>query len=807
MRDKLLKNNRPSFIILIFFIISPLAGQDFNQAYRLFEQGSNAYNNGEYESAIELLNQSEVIFSQLSGSQNLTAYSSLWRGLAQYYLFRFMEAEADFNLAIDEAIKQGFNDIIVTAYIYLAHCAHSADNWAEANDKYHIALSYAIKYRLSAYFPGIYEGLGNVQYGWGKYDDAEQYYTLAMQYAEQQNAEQNIISLLIAFGKIHHAREEYNSAIEQYEEILQRPNIAESIFYASIFNSLGMANFKLLNNELALRYYQQAMEIAKKQNNIVEIIRLHIHIGGIYHQLEKYTEAIDQYFTALPLTEEYQREGDRSVCLYNIGVAYVYLEEYLKAIPSFEQSIEIKERLRLSATGQDRLDYLASEIHVYQWLSLTYLDMEDFESAIDVHEFSSAKYLEEQLLANSPQQLYFSGAKNVQQNLSAKELIVKYGSNSTPWNTLLTISDIGFSGDFVLPYLIIEHVPENFLIEYSQLNGDHRGLTVVGSEPPVVNLEEMSFDDLISYYRLLLYSRSNEEQLYTLGRLLYNYLLAPITEQLSYSDVITIIPDGILAFLPFETLIMPDGRYVIEEYDISYVQSLAVSEIVKSRNYSNSRSEFLGFGGAEYSEFDPENFPEEYQMVRNLMWNDLPGTILELQGIDDLFINGNIYLENEVSETTVKSLSNSGELSNYKIIHFATHGLVLPEQPNLSALVLTDSGREDGYLTAAEIAQLDINADFVNLSACETGLGKIYGGEGVVGLAQSFLIAGANSLSVSLWQVSDISTQEFMTGFYELVVNEGYTYKEAMSEMKRQFIQSEEYSHPYYWAPFIFYGE
>ena len=103
---------------------------------------------------------------------------------------------------------------------------------------------------------------------------------------------------------------------------------------------------------------------------------------------------------------------------------------------------------------------------------------------------------------------------------------------------------------------------------------------------------------------------------------------------------------------------------------------------------------------------------------------------------------------------------------NYKVIHFATHGMVVPEVPELSALVLsqnkTDS-TEDNYLRADEISQLKLNADFVALSACETGLGKNYKGDGVVGLTQSFMIAGANSLAVSLWQVADESTSIFMT--------------------------------------------
>ena len=143
--------------------------------------------------------------------------------------------------------------------------------------------------------------------------------------------------------------------------------------------------------------------------------------------------------------------------------------------------------------------------------------------------------------------------------------------------------------------------------------------------------------------------------------------------------------------------------------------------------------------------------------------------------------------------------------------------MVVPEYPELSALVLSqadDRPEHDGYLSMGEIASLELEADFVNLSACETGLGKIYAGEGVVGLIQSFLVAGAKGLSVSLWQVADDSTKEFMLGMYRLVKEDGLGYAEAIREMKLQFLRGfrgsggrPSFYAPFYWAPFVYYGE
>ncbi len=138
-----------------------------------------------------------------------------------------------------------------------------------------------------------------------------------------------------------------------------------------------------------------------------------------------------------------------------------------------------------------------------------------------------------------------------------------------------------------------------------------------------------------------------------------------------------------------------------------------------------------------------------------------------------------IIIGSDVNETAVKTMSVQGELARYKVLHFATHGSADSQIPELSALVLSLEAqeslpaKEDGYLRAGEIVDLDLKADFVNLSACETGLGKLYGGEGVVGLTQAFLLAGANGLSVSLWQVADDSTAQFMVAVYTLVEDEG----------------------------------
>ena len=313
-------------------------------------------------------------------------------------------------------------------------------------------------------------------------------------------------------------------------------------------------------------------------------------------------------------------------------------------------------------------------------------------------------------------------------------------------------------------------------------------------------------------------------------------------ERLEGIRSLIIVPDGLLGVVPFETFRGTHDRYLIERFDVSYAQSLVVALQSIRRSRPASRLPLLAFGGAIYeapptparsggvepgnlAAGDLEGIRQEvagliasgestrgaYSRMGMDAWQNLPGTLEEVILIEGIVEGAEIYTGSEVTESFVKELSDDGILSSYAVIHFATHGIVVPEVPELSAVVLSqfveDDGGEDGYLTMREISGLDLAADFVNLSACETGLGKVYQGEGVVGLTQAFLIAGANALSVSLWQVADESTRVFMSGLYSLVQDQGLGYAQAMSAMKRSFLRDNRYANPFFWAPFVFYGD
>ncbi len=279
---------------------------------------------------------------------------------------------------------------------------------------------------------------------------------------------------------------------------------------------------------------------------------------------------------------------------------------------------------------------------------------------------------------------------------------------------------------------------------------------------------------------------------------LHSYLIPKLPSTI---NELVILPDGVLGTIPFEALInfesegedYVSSNFLIENYGVSYDYSgtLFSQRIVED---GKSSAEILLVAPIDFSQ-------NEIRMAT------LPGSEEEIMEIRYLFmgVNGQpeIRTKNQASEYSLKV----EDLNKYKFLHFATHGLVNESEPALSRIFLNPGQNEDGSLYAGEIYNLKINADLVTLSACETGLGKVAKGEGIVGLSRALQYAGANNIIVSLWQVADASTSQMMIEFYKYnLSNDHHGYNTALRRAKLSLLNSEEYNSPYYWAPFILVG-
>jgi CHAT domain-containing protein len=158
-----------------------------------------------------------------------------------------------------------------------------------------------------------------------------------------------------------------------------------------------------------------------------------------------------------------------------------------------------------------------------------------------------------------------------------------------------------------------------------------------------------------------------------------------------------------------------------------------------------------------------------------------------------------------------RAAATSADLGAYRYVHFATHGFLDSQHPELSGLLLSMYDQQgvpqDGFLRAHEVFNLKLAAELVTLSACQTGLGKEIKGEGLVGLTRGFMYAGAPRVVVSLWSVSDEGTAELMARFYRGMLQEGKRPAAALQAAQIAMLKEPKFAAPFYWAAFTLQGE
>ncbi len=296
---------------------------------------------------------------------------------------------------------------------------------------------------------------------------------------------------------------------------------------------------------------------------------------------------------------------------------------------------------------------------------------------------------------------------------------------------------------------------------------------------------------------------------------------------------LVIVPDGILEYLPFAVLPLPDSMDpenppLIARHEIYSLPSASVLPLLRDqRRDRRPKRRVAVLADPVFEAADPRvsgaegaGSLETRSTLRaptmEVSNSDLvtrfprvPFTRIEAQAIFALAptAESSAFFDFEASRATVLT----GRLRDYAIVHFATHGILHSRHPELSALVLSlvdSDGRQlDGFLRLHDIYNLELLADLVVLSGCRTGLGKEVSGEGLIGLTRGFLYAGADRVAVSLWDVHDRATADFMKVFYERLLAGGLPAGEAMRQAQLHGWRSAEWPQPYYWAPFVIQGD
>ncbi|MEL6672394.1 MAG: CHAT domain-containing tetratricopeptide repeat protein [Bacteroidota bacterium] len=275
-----------------------------------------------------------------------------------------------------------------------------------------------------------------------------------------------------------------------------------------------------------------------------------------------------------------------------------------------------------------------------------------------------------------------------------------------------------------------------------------------------------------------------------------------------------IIPDGWLGYLPFDILLTrpadslanPSYRklpYLFQAYPLSYNYSAQFL----LPNPGANRSTSAAFGGFAPSYGAGIEFAMAYR--QSLSTTDALSNLTALKGTQEevrqiaALLNGQAFLGEDATEGTFKA-----QAGTYNILHLAMHSLINEFAPNFSGLVFSAPADsvEDGFLTAAEIFNLELGAELAVLSACETGYGRLEASEGVMSLARAFRYAGCRNILMSLWTAEDQSTNQFMQLFYQKL-EAGLDKDEALQQARQEMLAETALPHPHYWAPFVLVGD
>jgi len=301
-------------------------------------------------------------------------------------------------------------------------------------------------------------------------------------------------------------------------------------------------------------------------------------------------------------------------------------------------------------------------------------------------------------------------------------------------------------------------------------------------------------------------------------------LLEPARERIR-GRRLAIAPDGILHELPFSALLSPrTRRRLVEEHELIHVPSASVVAAVRAGEHVARHSGAVAvLADPVFDRGDsrvrsssgqaPAVVPADLQRSMNALGLQrlvrLPGTRLEAQGILALAPRGQSFAATGFEARRELALDPS--VTAYRILHFATHGLLNSQHPELSGLVLSlvdpEGKPQNGFLRLQDIYGLRIDADLVVLSACQTALGKRIQGEGVIGVTRGFIHAGAHQVLASLWKVSDRGTAALMKELYRAMLVEGRRPPAALRQAQRKLARTRPFDGPYTWAAFVLQGD
>ncbi|MDX2030164.1 MAG: CHAT domain-containing protein [Blastocatellia bacterium] len=684
--------------------------------------------------------------------------------------------------------------------------------------------------------------LGNIHFWGGEDERAEEYYrqSLAMREgAEEQTGLADVISNLGVIharnGRFDRAMEDFRRSLALHESRRDDGGVARALL------NIGDVHRRLGQHSQALESYQQSLALREKLGRQADIATTLRNMAMLYDDQRRYDAAAPVIERALALARTARKpELLWSVC-YVAGRVQQALGNSDAARADFEEAIATIEALRTQVAGGERQQerYFENKLPPYYEMVRLLIGQGRPGEALGFAERAKARVLLDTLQSgrvNIAKAL--TEAEQRQERLMNAEIVslntqlyrANAGSASDPARIAslsARLRKAQAEQDAFQAALYVAH-PElkiqrgqapafdlqrtagslldasTALLEY--VVGDKQTwlfvITKGGDGRPALALHEIAVDreslnTLVERFRRQL--ADHDLTFAAAASRLHRLLIQPAAAQLAGRSRLVIVRDAGLWELPFQALKNGAGRYLLEDFAVSYAPSLtALAEMGRARRARPaSELALLAFGAPRFG---------ESRAADDVRFASLPGAEQELRQLARIHgeARSRIYLGAEAREERLKA-----EAGTAGIVHLATHGVLDDANPMYSRIVLAQpeaKSGEDGLLQPWEVMKLDLRADLVVLSACETGRGRIGAGEGLIGLTWAFFVAGAPTTVVSQWKVDAARTSQLMLAFHHRLRMVSIPKAEALRQAELTLLRNPRYRHPFYWAGFSILG-
>lgn len=814
--------------------------------------GSFQQTQGDFVSALASYRQSLEILKRMNFAEGIFAL--------QNNLGWVLADMGDYDAAIaafQQSLKladSGDGDKLKLAVVLtnIANAYRSAGNYAKAlqhvNQSLELSRALGDKGRQAI----AQNTLAGIYLAQGENDLAEIHFRQSLALHEQSGEKSGLADTLSNVGAVLSKKGNYDEALKLYQRSLElRATQRDKAGQATVLANIGDVYRRRRLHDQAMEFYRQSLVLHEKLGSPDKIARVLSNIARLYAEQKNYQQALPAIERAVTLAGQ---SGDRDLfyrASNDAGKIYYLLNRLADAGRAFGEAIAAIEELRSQVAGgeQQQERFFESKTSSYLGMARLFLDEQKPVAALGYAERAKSRVLldvlqsgrvgiakamtesereREKLLgdeiASLNTQLYRENLRRSPDAIRLADLNSRLQKARADWEVFQTSlyaahpelqTQRGRAPQFDLNAVASSLLDsQTALMEYVVAE-DKTYLFVITQEAgkqaaPLLKFYEAAISHDKLNEAVEAFRRQLADHDLTFGaaaKQLHELLIKPAAVQLRGKTKLVIVRDAGLWELPFQALKNDAGRYLVEDFAVSYAPSLmALAEMTRlqrHRKSSSGKNDLLAFGNPAFGT-DSGNDAQR----GTAKFSNLPSAENEVTQLGKLY-GSPIYIGAQATEQRFKA-----EAGKATVLHLATHGVLNNASPMYSQIVLAqlkdgEKNSEDGLLEAWEVMKLDLQADLVVLSACETGRGRIGAGEGLIGLTWAFFVAGAPTTVVSQWKVDAESTSELMQEFHRglrQATPASRSKAEALRAAELKLLRNPKYRHPFYWASFSVIG-